>query len=76
MYACTSDSSIYVNIVVVGAVLAFDPIHTDTKKGVVFWTCSQMQFEGMVFQTRSQTQSCGAQWDEVYDHRPTSACTT
>jgi len=49
MYACTSDSSIYVNIVVVGAVLAFDPIHTDTKKGVVFWTCSQMQTEGVVF---------------------------
>ena len=54
-YVCTSDSLIHVNIVVVSTVLALDAILIDTKKeGVVFWTCSQMQTEGVVFQTRSQ----------------------
>jgi len=56
-YICTSDSSIYANIVVVRAVLTLNAILTDTK---VFWTCSQTQSEGAVFQTHSLMLSCGA----------------
>ena len=46
------------------------------KESVVFWTHSQTQTEGVVFWTHSQMQSCDACWDKVYNHRPTSACTT
>ena len=34
------------------------------------------QTESAVLQTHSQMQSCSAHGDEVYDHRPSSACMT
>ena len=37
--------------------------------------CSQVIF-GLAMTEQGWRCSCGAHWDEVYDHRPTSACTT
>jgi len=52
----------HINVVVVNTVLQLIMVHTNTKKeGVVFWTRSLMQTEGVVFRTCSQIQSCGAQ---------------
>ena len=58
-------------------VLTLDANFTDTKKKVWFsgHVSMRTQTEGVVLQTHSQMQSCGAHGDDFYDHRPSSACT-
>ena len=77
-YVCTSDSSIHLKLLWSACANIRWKFLLILKNKVWFSGHVPMltQTESAVLQTHSQMQSCSAHGDEVYDHRPSSACMT